>query len=312
MKASIAIAAVAGLATAANAQFFEMVINTAPNDGPNYAQGTTIEYSLYLDNTSGNFTDFAGWSSFAGFTSAPGSHNLPVETATQTSAGAWEGRRPPSTAGFPGGSAGGFRFSPQTYTAIPNGLAGSSAANAYEGLAASVPLGGFLQDPSPRLEVFRGSFIADVLGDHTLSFNPVDAAYFQPGFSSTVIGVQSQMGIVGADYTVVPAPASLALLGLGGLAHATGEVVDDRLLAPAAEKGLRLGGKREVNGRSRRGAEPDVGLQVHVVRCRIAGGEYHGEDVVLDFVIDVDVAVNVVARTVETQGIFIGAARPAR
>jgi len=219
MKAAIAIAAVAGLTTAANAQVFDMVINTAPNDGPNYVQGTLIEYSLYLDNSQGaGFTSFAGWSSFAGFTSAVGTHNLPVETISQTSGGAWEGRRPPSTAGFPGGSAGGFRFSPQAYTAIPNGLAGATAANAYEGLAASVPLGGFLQDSSPRLEVFRGSFFADVVGTWVLDFDAVDAAYFLPGFSTTVIGVQNSMGHNPDTYTVTPAPASLALLGLGGLA----------------------------------------------------------------------------------------------
>jgi len=217
---AIAITAVAGLTAGANAQVFDMVI-TSPADPSNLAPGALVEYSLYLDNTQGaGFSSFFGWSSFAGFTSAPGTHILPVETATQTSGGAWEGRRPPTTVGFPGGSAGGFRFSPQAYTAIPDGLAGANAGSAYEGLAASVPLGGFLQDGSPRLEVFRGSFNAPVAaGTYNLTFNSVDAAYFQTStFDTTVIGVASMMGNNDASYTVVPGPASLALLGIGGLA----------------------------------------------------------------------------------------------
>jgi len=77
MKSVIVIAAIAGAATAANAQYFEMVINTAPNDGANYAPGTTIEYSMYLRDGQ-NFPNFVGWSSFAGRTFAAGSHNIPV------------------------------------------------------------------------------------------------------------------------------------------------------------------------------------------------------------------------------------------
>ena len=212
MKAVIAIAAIAGAATAANAQYFEMVITDA-HAGVDLAPGTVVNYSMYLRD-GGSFAGFVGWASFAGRTIAPGTHNLPTETATDASAGAWEGRRPPSTVGFPGGSAGGFRFSAQTYNAIPGGLEGAGGL-AYEGLAASVPLGGFLHDGSPDLEVFRGSFIADVEGTHLLEFAAVDAAYFIGDFSNTAIGVQSQMGLAPATYNVLPAPASLALLGLG-------------------------------------------------------------------------------------------------
>lgn len=222
MKTAIAIAVIAGAATAANAQFFEMVINTAPNDGADYAPGTTIEYSMFLRD-GGSFTNFVGWSSFAGRSIAPGSHNLPVENATDTNNSQgqpdnWEGRRAPAQNFFPGGSSGGFRFSPQTYFAIPNGLEGNGGL-AYEGLAASVPLGGFQQDGSPDLEVFRGSFVADVVGTHLLQFVAVDAAYFAGDFSTTVIGVQSSMGNTDAAYTVTPTPASLALLGLGLVAR---------------------------------------------------------------------------------------------
>ena len=220
MRTTLALTVCVGIAASAHAQVFEMVIHTPPNDGANYALSTPIEYSLYLDNSQGpGFSSFFGWSSFAGFVSAPGTHFGPVEGALDTSGGAWVGRRPPSTAGFPGGSAGGFRFSPQTYTPIPNGLAGTSAGMAFEGLAASTPLGGFLQDPSPRLEVFRAAFVADSAGTHTLGFNAVDAAFFNTAsYNTTQIGVQSFMNSVGASYTVTPTPGSLALLGLAGLA----------------------------------------------------------------------------------------------
>ena len=214
MKAAIAIAAIAGAATAANAQFFEMVINTPPNDGADYLPGTTIEYSMVLRDGQ-NFSNFVGWASFAGRSIAPGTHIAPNEGGVQDStSGVWEGRRPPATFGFPGGAAGGFRFAAQNYTPIPGGLEGN-AGLAYEGLAASVPLGGFLHDGSPDLEVFRGSFVADVVGTHLLEFVAVDAAYFFGDFSTTQIGVQSQMSSAPAQYTVTPAPASLALLGLG-------------------------------------------------------------------------------------------------
>jgi len=223
MKTAIAIAVIAGAATAANAQFFEMVINTAPNDGADYAPGTTIEYSMYLRDGQ-LFSNFVGWSSFAGRTIAPGSHNLPVENASDIGDSfggvdnGWRGRRAHGNpfAGF--GDAGGFRFTAQTYNTIPNGLEGAGGL-AYEGLAASVPLGGFQQDGSPDLEVFRGSFVADVVGTHLLQFVAVDAAYFAGDFSTTVIGVQSSMGNTDAAYTVTPTPASLALLGLGLVAR---------------------------------------------------------------------------------------------
>jgi|GEM_PF-1159987 len=225
MRTTLALTVCVGFAATAQAQCFEMVLNTPsnlPGPGPSkhYQLGSLVEYSLYLDNTLGpGFSSFYGWSSFAGFISAPGTLVPPVETATQTSGGAWEGRRPPTTVGFPGGSAGGFRFSPQTYTAIPNGLAGALPGTPFEGLAASTPLGGFLQDPSPRLEVFRGSIIVDVVGTFSMVFNPVDAAFFKDAsYSTTEIGVQGFMSSEGAPYDVSPAPASFALLGLAGLA----------------------------------------------------------------------------------------------
>ena len=227
---AIALTAVAGLAAGAHGQAFEVVITTPANGPditpgvPDYLPGTTIEYSIYMDNglgSGGGFTNFFGWASFAGRTDGPGTHNLPDElSGTQnTTSDIWEGRRPPATFGFPGGAAGGFRFAAQTYTAIPNGLEGAGGL-AYEGLAASTPLGGFQQDGSPRLEVFRGSFVGDVEGVFDLDFNPVDAAYFaDAGFNTTVIGASNDMDSLSAAYAVgIPAPASLALLGLGGLA----------------------------------------------------------------------------------------------
>ncbi len=216
---AIAITAVAGLAAGANGQAFEVVLTNT--DGLNLAPGTLVEYSLYMDNGIGaGFTAFVGWASFAGRTLAPGTHNLPAELSTDgnTPDTGWEGRRPPSISAFPGGSGGGFRFSAQTYTAISNGLEGNGGL-AYEGLAASAPLGGFNWDDSPRLEVFRGSFSADVEGFWEVEFVAVDGSYFNESTHSvTVIGAASLMESVTAEYNVIPAPGALALLGLGGLA----------------------------------------------------------------------------------------------
>jgi len=217
---AIAITAVAGLAAGANGQAFDMVITSTGSLGGEYVPGELVTYSLYLDNTIGaGFADFVGWSSFAGRTEAPGVHNLPVEGALDASGGAWEGRRPPAIAGFPGGSGGGFRFAGQVYTAFANGLEGNGG-QAYEGLAASAPLGGFQWDDSPRLEVFRGSFAAPMIeGTYEAEFVAVDAAYFNEStHSNTVIGVASQMASLTGEYIVSPAPGSLALLGLSGLA----------------------------------------------------------------------------------------------
>ena len=215
MKVASSILAASLVGSAAHAQYFEVVINTPGNNGV-YPFGSTLEYSVWLRDGD-QFTDFVGWASFAGRIIGPGTHNLPDESGVQdTTSDIWEGRRPPATFGFPGGAAGGFRFAAQNYTAIPNGLEGSGGL-AFEGLAASVPLGGFLHDGSPDIEVFRGSFVMDVLGFLELEFVAVDAAYFRGDFSTTEIGVQSRMGSVTAPYGV-PTPGTAFALGAGLLA----------------------------------------------------------------------------------------------
>ena len=217
MHRTLAIVAVAGLVSAAHAQSFTMVINTPPNSGPSYTPGTLIEYSLWLlDGDQFVIDPFFGWSHFEGTVSAPGTHIAPVETVSDVNGGTWEGRRPPSTVGFPGGSAGGFRFDAQSYAPVLNGLAGTGG-DPIVGHAASVPEGGFLQDDSPNLEVFRGSFVADVPGSHDLVFQMITAGYFSNGINPIVLIDPLPAQVIGAPYTVVPGAATLAPLAIGGL-----------------------------------------------------------------------------------------------
>jgi len=217
MHRTLAIVAAAGLASAAQAQLFTTVINTAPNNGSSYLQGTVIDYSLWLlDGNQYTLPEFLGWSHFEGAVSAPGTHIAPIETVSDVNGGAWEGRRPPSTVGFPGGAAGGFRFDAQSYTVIPNGLAGTGG-DPIVGHAASVPEGGFLQDDSPDLEVFRASFVADVPGSHQLVFEVITAGYFSNGINPIILVDPLPTQVIGAPFTVVPNAASLIPFTLAGL-----------------------------------------------------------------------------------------------
>jgi len=212
MRAAL-IAGIAGtVVTCAHGAYIETLIFGSSDY--TYTGGETLEYSIWLRD-GGDLIDFAGWASFVGRISAPaGIHNPPPETAGDASGDAWEGRRPPSTASFPGGAAGGFRFAPQTFTPIPNGLEGSPGLP-FEGRAASVSQGGFLFDQSPDLEVFRGSFVIPAAGTFLLRFEVDQIQYFAPGQANPIIITDPSFESVGATYRWIPTPGSAWVLGFG-------------------------------------------------------------------------------------------------
>jgi len=217
---AIALTVVAGLAAGANAQSFDLVVTSTGSQAGDYLPGETINYSVFMDNTIGiGAMPFYGWASFAGKTTGTGIHTMPNESPLDQTFpdSGWEGRRPASNMAFDGGTNGGFRFVPQFYGVAPDMLEGMGGVN-YEGLAASMLLGGFGFDESPRLEVFRGSLIATDQGMHDLMFQAADAAYFADPGHMTTISAGPLMGSQGDTFTVVPAPGSLALLGMGTLA----------------------------------------------------------------------------------------------
>lgn len=159
-----------------------------------------------------------------------------VQTSTNDN---WLGRRPQSESFFPGGSAGGFRFASETYsqnlTASGSTLSGSSAGGNFDGITNAGVNGGFLTDVSEDLAVFR------VFLD--LRFIPRNAAGRLEGTDSISISIDfllnslgiyvdgaagtghnttrfvtDETAVSGATLIITPAPASAALLGLGGLA----------------------------------------------------------------------------------------------
>ena len=211
MRAALIAGITGSLVACAHAQYFEAVIN-----GPSIVPvGTTIDYSIWLRDGD-QLVDFAGWSYFSGRISAPGAtHNLPIESGADLNGGAWEGRRPTSTTGFPGGTGGGFRFAPQDFTIITGGLEGSPGSG-FTGQAATASQGGFMWDQSPDVEVFRGSFVTDVAGLFLLGFEVDQVAYFNAGFSPIIV-TDPFFESLGAVYGI-PAPASGLLLGFGLLA----------------------------------------------------------------------------------------------
>jgi len=244
MKRSvIGILTVAGLAGAANAQSYEIVTDRDTVNLADAGDDGLVAFSLFFDtngSTAGFFGSFFGWSQYAGiFESEAGVFQLTGDTGTYTDVQVapgffiafsdenWMGRRAPATgpagydgaSGASGGSNGGFRAFPQPYEANGSqltGLGGGSLA----GLQRSTPLGGTGQNEDPRLEVFRGvvDYSAAAAGDYDLSFIPELLQIFIDADHNLERAVLSDMdSLAQTIHVIVPAPASMALLGLGGL-----------------------------------------------------------------------------------------------
>ncbi|MEM9065337.1 MAG: PEP-CTERM sorting domain-containing protein [Planctomycetota bacterium] len=254
MKSTVAaLIAVAGVATAANAQIFDIVVD---RDCVNV--GETVNFSLYLDSQGATSIDtggaglapFEGWAGINGvFRTTGGSFNLVEETDDDAAGGAvffgtiegsvaptdWVGRRPGvaavngSVATFPGigdvpgntsvdGSDGSFRFSniAPNYEVRDGGLTlGTDGGGNISGAQSATVVGGSNQDTAERIEVFRGSVTFDTEGDQTISFDGLGSFFIDADLNSfTSVSFQNSGGAV----KVIPAPASVAMLGLGALA----------------------------------------------------------------------------------------------
>ncbi|MEM9065335.1 MAG: hypothetical protein AAGB51_07575 [Planctomycetota bacterium] len=259
MKNVIALAAVAGIAAAANGQVFDIVPSTNVADvsgGP-----VTVDFSLWLD-TQGNETgidvggaelvDFFAWSGINGvFRTTAGSFNAEAETDNDAAGGTvlfgafpgtvaatdWRGRRPGIAAvngsdadfGPPFGVIGGqisdngndgsFRFSNTSamQEVRDGGLTLGTVDGNIAGAQSPTAVGGSGQNADSRIEVFRGSITFDA-GDEglqTISFDGLGSFFVEAGLTGfTSFGFNS----IGGEVNVVPTPASVALLGLGGLA----------------------------------------------------------------------------------------------
>lgn len=237
---ALAVLAVAGCAGVANAQaFYDVQVSSSVIDIT--TDSPFVEVSIFLDrngSTDGFFNSFQGWSQFAGqLTTSDGTWFVDEAAAfggqAQTSTNDnWLGRRPTDNTFFPPGTSGSFRYAGESYNLTDGGntLGGGSNGN-FEGITAPTALGGFNQDSSERLEVFRA--ILDISGAIPLheDGNLVDAEYIvsidylaaatqvfiDAGFNTSRF-VTGDMGGGSASITIVPTPASAALLGLGGLA----------------------------------------------------------------------------------------------
>lgn len=256
----IAVAAVAGLAAAANGQVFDIVTDTAVADVSGGA--VVVNFSLYLD-TLGNETgldvggtdlvDFFGWAGINGvFNSTAGSFIANQETDDDAAGGTistpfgagtiadsgWFGRRPGTAAvnGSDGevppfgtvadlafgtdGSDGSFRFGNSSgVVEVRNGglTLGGEGGTTISGAQSPTAVGGSNQDTSSRIEVFRGqiSFDENDVGEQDINFDGLASFFIEPALSGFT---SFAFGNTGGGVSVVPTPASIALLGLGGLA----------------------------------------------------------------------------------------------
>ncbi|MEM1329169.1 MAG: PEP-CTERM sorting domain-containing protein [Planctomycetota bacterium] len=236
MKSAFALIAVAGIAGAANAQLIDVVVNGGQNvEFADEASATVVNVSLYLDRdgaTGGFFDSFAGWSTFGGiFTADGGTFGAGTESAAETTGvnpfapdgpDTWTfGRRPGGVAGLNNGS---FRY-PNASTNTQGYEGGSTMELAgggnFEGFQAGASLGNNFPDAAERIEVFRATidFTGVAAGTYSIDFLASSLAI---GFGSldAARSVVDGASVSGATVTIVPAPASAALLGLGGLAAA--------------------------------------------------------------------------------------------
>lgn len=220
MKSAIALIAIAGFAGAANAQAsLDVLINGSNSYTADEAGAGIVDISIVLNkngSTDGFYANFAGFSQFGGdLVSTAGTFAQPNEAGVQDStSGNWEGRRAPSTFGFPGGGGGGFRFNAAT-----GGVATGGSIAGIAGAQASSALGGFLQSGDTSIEVYRAQLdlTGVAAGDYSVDFAASLLQVFIDGFAIER-AVLNDTTLNGAAITITPTPASVALLGLGGLA----------------------------------------------------------------------------------------------
>ena len=242
MKNIIAIAALAGLATAASAQNVDAggaTLARVVADNATPADGDTVTIDVILDAT--DYTgDFFAWQQYnfnvtltgdAGTVEA-GQINVPAESpvdvapsetpfGSQGAAENFEGRRPGFQA-FSGSNNGGSRFGPGAADTAEDGLLTSLAGGGSSGgrqQSFTTPEDNFGINIDREYTAFRFSII-----------NREADGFFTVNLSAVVLNVYNSDTSADSDFISnfaiapaivgVPAPASAALLGLGGLAAA--------------------------------------------------------------------------------------------
>ena len=232
MKTTIAIAAVAGLAAAASAQSVFMTSSSALP-----AQGEVVTISLWLDATT-VATPFSSWANWNGvITSTNDGGDLsaasvsvtdgPADTVSTTNFAAadnWaSGRRPSAVPGF-GGTFGGFRQQVQNYVVTDAGgdlRLDAPVQGGIDALQQPIAAPNTFANTSRVLEVFRFRFTYDAAMGQVIFTASNNALVWYDGslngFGSAPSAHPTAPSIGVAVGEPIPAPASLALIGLGGL-----------------------------------------------------------------------------------------------
>ena len=246
-----ALVVTAGLASLANAQSVEVLVNDS--SFIKWLSGSSgalpvLTASVYLDLEGASDTpwsDFAAWASLIGsvtvqhetlFGTRPSTSEFlipsesPGETAGNPNFGAgdqpdtWTTGRRPDAIGTGGGSFGGWRFPTLTsgYAVTDHGDGlftlddGGAPINMGQLPAA---LGNAFPNTSERIEIFRFEIQLTTPGFYTFGVDVADLAYFHDGFNSNTAGLQNQVTVNTAFVQLdVPSPTSIAPLALGALA----------------------------------------------------------------------------------------------
>lgn len=232
----------------AGAQVIEVTVDRSVVDlsvpgGNEVMVSVTIDRQGYAE---GPWADFEGWVFLDGYVVGTGGHlQLPTESTGDISSGPWAGRRPPSIAGQGNGSNGGFRFTPwadrfregpgtddwalsdswtpDIFEPWDSVLGIESTLGNHDGQGLQMDqalqqLGGFNQDRSERIELFRTTMVFDTPGVHEISFLPADCGFWDnPELTHVVLGLEEVLSVLSVQVATVeariPTPATLLVLG---------------------------------------------------------------------------------------------------